>query len=120
MSADALIERLCALRSQCDSDPTVLIVTQRPGRIGGAAGVPVTSVQAGFDWSHGKLLLSTAHPLTELTPEQVTDIVASVRQGQSWHAYQAHKKQAARIEALEAEVARLRRLVGGVTAGEPS
>ncbi len=115
MNADALIEQLRALRAQGDGELSVLIITQRPGAIGATPGVPVASAQAGFDWDRGKLLLRPAQPLTELTPEQMADIQASVRKGQSWHAYQAHKKQTTRIAELEAEVARLQRLVGGTS-----
>lgn len=91
---------------------TLHVEVFRPNAIGGTPRVAVVGMQAGFDWDRGAMLLEPAQPLTTLTPDQVADIQASVRQGQSWHAYQAQKKLRERIAELEAKVAALKQ--GGV------
>ena len=87
---------------------TVQVVVSAPGTIGGTPTVPIVSFQPGFDWDKGKLLLMPGEPITRLTPEQLAQIDASARQGQSWHAYQAQKRLHERIRELEAQVAALK------------
>jgi hypothetical protein len=76
-----------------DADHEVRIVVHALGSIGGTPSVSLSErgVQVGFDWDHGKLLLYPEVPLTRLTSEDVAAIHESVKKGQSWHAYQAHK-----------------------------
>jgi hypothetical protein len=118
MSLDDLIEQLCVARSQSQQTRSVLIAIERPGTVGATPAVPIASAAAGFDWDSAKVLLRPARPLVAVTPEQLADIRASVRKGQSWHAYQTYKKQSERIEELEREVQRLQELLGGGLAGE--
>ena len=82
----------------------VTIVVHSPGRIGSTPSVEVQSIQVGFDWDAGKVLIFPAQPLTTLTPEQITDITDSVRKGQSWHAYQEYKKHKEQLEKLSIEL----------------
>lgn len=91
---------------------TLQVVTFNPGTVGGTPTVPVKQLGPGIDWDHGKLMLYPAQPLTALKPEDVAAIHKSAREGQSWHAYQAHKALHERIRALEAELAALKQ--GGV------
>lgn len=70
--------------------------------------VDVQQIYAGFDWLAGQLILEPAQPLTPLTAEQVEAIHQSVRESQSWHAYQREKTLRARIADLEAELAAMR------------
>lgn len=79
-----------------------------PGTLGGSPRVGVTSLEVGFDWDAGYVLVRTERELCALGADERDAIVQSVRQGQSWHAYQAQKKLRARIAELEAEVAALR------------
>ncbi|WP_437439616.1 hypothetical protein [Klebsiella pneumoniae] len=53
------------------------------------------------------MLIYPAQPLTTLTPEQVADITASVRKGQSWHAFEAYKKHKAQLENAAFEHAKI-------------
>ncbi|HEA3393608.1 TPA: hypothetical protein RVT40_004678, partial [Escherichia coli] len=85
-------------------DMDVTIVVHSPGRIGSTPSVEVQSIQAGFDWDAGKVMIFPAQPLTTLTPEQVADITDSVRKGQSWHAYQEYKKHKEQLEKLSMEL----------------
>lgn len=112
MTLDSLIEQLQAVRSGQQQTRSVVIATERPGSTGATPAVAIASVAAGFDWDRGKVLLRPEQPLVALTPEQLAAIQASVRKGQSWHAYQAHKKQAERIEELQREIQRLHGLLG--------
>lgn len=77
-----------------DADHEVRIVVHAPGSLGGTPSVALSErgIQVGFDWDHGKLLLTPEVPLTRLTPEDVAAIHESVKKGQSWHAYEAHKQ----------------------------
>lgn len=84
------------------------IVTNATGTV---AGKPVTSVwqiQPGFDWNKNQLLIYPKDQLTKLTREDVKAIHDSVKEGQSWHAYQGIKKLHERIRTLEAELATLK------------
>lgn len=53
------------------------------------------------------MLICPVQPLTTLTPEQVADITASVRRGQSWHAFEAYKKHKAQLENAAIENAKV-------------
>jgi hypothetical protein len=83
-----------------------------PYSVGGTACVGVTAIHSGIDWDANKIMLQTERPVTLLTPEDVAAIHKSAKEGQSWHAYQMHKKLSDRIRALEAELAALKQ--GGV------
>lgn len=86
---------------------TVGIEVHRPGSIGGTPAVAVSAVFKGFDWDSGRVIICPKVPLTELTPEQVADITASVRKGQSWHAFEAYKKHKAQLENAAIEHAKV-------------
>ena len=85
-------------------DPELLVTIQSEGGLGGTPSVAVTGIHAGFDWDSGKVLISTERALTGLSAEDVEAIRASVRQGSSWHAYQAHKRLRERIAELERQL----------------
>ncbi len=111
-----------------DADHEVRIVVHAPGSLGGTPSVGLSGrgIQVGFDWDHGKLLLNPEVPLTRLTPEDVAAIHESVKKGQSWHAYQAHKqareKHSEQLQQCKEEIARLKaenaELIGVVHAYE--
>lgn len=88
-------------------DPEITIAIHSPGSIGASPSVEVESIQAGFDWDAGQVLIYPAQPLTTLTPEQVADITTSVRKGQSWHAFEAYKKHKAQLENAALEHAKV-------------
>ena len=88
-------------------DPDITIVIHSPGSIGATPSIEVESIQASFDWDAGQVLIYPAQPLTTLTPEQVADITASVRKGQSWHAFEAYKKHKAQLENAAFEHAKI-------------
>jgi hypothetical protein len=81
----------------------LVIAIQSQGSMGGTPCVEVGNVQAGFDWDSGKLMIYPATPLTTLTTEDVAAIRESVSKGQSWHAYEAYKKQKAVQKAVEVQ-----------------
>ncbi len=99
-----LVNRILSNNHSHHRDMDVTIVVHSPGRIGSTPSVEVQSIQAGFDWDSGKVLIFPAQPLTTLTPEQITDITDSVRKGQSWHAYQEYKKHKEQLEKLSIEL----------------
>lgn len=88
-------------------DPEITIFIHSPGSIGATPSVEVESIQAGFDWDAGQVMIYPAQPLTVLTPEQVADITSSVRKGQSWHAFEAYKKHKAEIDDLKTQITAL-------------
>ena len=85
-------------------DPEVYVRVCSPGSIGPTPAVMVKSLFAGFDWDHGRLILETDHQLTRLSEQEVADIHKSAKDGQSWHAFQSHKRQAETIRRLEDEL----------------
>lgn len=85
----------------------LVVKTCNPGGLSGHQTTEVKTVYAGIDWEAGQVIVEPAEPLTRLSPEDVKAIVASVRAGSSWHAYQRDKVLRERINALEAEVKRL-------------
>nr|DAM52196.1 MAG TPA: hypothetical protein [Caudoviricetes sp.] len=98
-----LVARLWSNPQTQRRDPEVTILINAPGRIGPSPSVEVEAIHAGFDWDAGQVIIFPTHPLTVLTPEQVSAIEESVRKGQSWHAYEAHKKNRAEIKELTAQ-----------------
>ena len=64
----------------------------QPGTIGGTPRVAVSRIDIGFDWDAGTIFLQPEKPLTSLSAEDVECIRVSAAKGQSWHAYQAHKR----------------------------
>lgn len=76
-----------------------------PGGMTGHQTVEVERLDAGFDWEAGRIIITPARPLTELSSEDVEAIRKSVREGTSWHAYQREKALRDRIAALEKELA---------------
>lgn len=88
-------------------DPEITIAIHSPGSIGATPSVEIESIQAGFDWDAGQVLIYPTQPLTTLTLEQVADITASVRKGQSWHAYESYKKHKSQLENAAIEHAKL-------------
>ncbi|RZN17095.1 hypothetical protein [Escherichia sp. E14S1] len=99
-----LVNRILSNKHCQHRDMDMAIVIHSPGSIGSTPSVEVQSIQAGFDWDAGKVLIFPAQPLTTLTPEQISDITESVRKGQSWHAYQAYKKHKEQLEKLSIEL----------------
>lgn len=85
----------------------LVVQVNNPGSIGGTPCVPVSSIEAGFDWDSGKLLLRTEKPLTVLSSEDLRALHESASKGQSWHTYQILKKKDARIRELEDELSKL-------------
>lgn len=78
-----LITAIWANKINQRRDPEVTIIIHSPGSVGVTPSVEVESIEAGFDWSAGQVLIYPAQPLTTLTPDQVADITTSVRKGQS-------------------------------------
>lgn len=103
----ALVDRIWSNTLTQRRDPEITIAIHSPGSIGASPSVEVESIQAGFDWDAGQVLIYPAQPLTTLTPEQVADITTSVRKGQSWHAYQEYKKYKAQLENAALEHAKV-------------
>lgn len=99
-----LVNRILSNNHSHRRDMDVTIVVHSPGRIGSTPSVEVQSIQLGFDWDAGQVMIFPAQPLTTLTPEQITDITDSVRKGQSWHAYQEYKKYKEQLEKLSIEL----------------
>ncbi|GDB63915.1 putative phage protein [Escherichia coli] len=110
-----LVNRILSNKHSQRCDMNVTIVVHSPGSIGSTPSVDVQSIQAGFDWDSGQVMIFPAQQLTTLTPEQVADITESVRKGQSWHAYQEYKKHKEQLEKLsiELEAARKRNVEQG-------
>jgi hypothetical protein len=71
-----------------------------PSSIGGTPCTKVTAINPGIDWDAGKIIINTEQPLTALTPEQVEAITKSVKEGNSWHAYEREKKNKAKLDEL--------------------
>ena len=115
-----LLNRILSNNHSHRRDMDVTIVVHSPGRIGSTPSVEVQSIQVGFDWDAGQVMIFPAQPLTTLTPEQITDITDSVRKGQSWHAYQEYKKHKEQLEKLSIELdaakQRIAELEGNFTA----
>lgn len=94
----------------------ITIRIQNPGGL--TAHQTVDAVRAGFgiDWEARQLVIMPRQMLTTLTPEQLEELAASARAGQSWHAYQAHKKHEAEKAAMQSRINALLEEVEGKTA----
>lgn len=97
-----------ALQNASPSRPLRLVIRKHnPGGMSGHGTTEVANIAVGFDWEAGRVILTPAKPLTELTPEQVNAIEKSVREGGSWHAHEAQKRLRERALKAEARVAEL-------------
>ena len=109
MKVEEVIEQLGGvIARQPNRGWKLFVKVFNPGAVGGMPCVEVKRLDVGFDWDNGKVMIETDLPLTTLTPEDVATIHKSAKEGQSWHAYQAYKKQADRIKTLETELAQLK------------
>lgn len=106
-----LVNRILSNKHSQRCDMNVTIVVHSPGSIGSTPSVDVQSIQAGFDWDSGQVMIFPAQQLTTLTPEQVAEITESVRKGQSWHAYQEYKKHKEQLEKLSIELEAARKRI---------
>lgn len=86
----------------------VRIVVNAPGSIGGTPCVDIKQVGFGIDWDNNTLLIFPENELTRLTLEQVNEISESVKKGNSWHSYQAYKKQKEEVDTYKKEIEELR------------
>jgi len=102
-----LVARIWSNSTTQRRDPEITISIHSPGSIGASPSVAVESIQAGFDWDAGQVLIYPAQPLTTLISEQVNDITTSVRKGQSWHAFEAYKQHKAQLENAALEHAKV-------------
>nr|DAK74226.1 MAG TPA: hypothetical protein [Caudoviricetes sp.] len=102
-----LVTRIWSSSTTQRRDSEITISIHSPGSIGASPYVAVEAIHPGFDWDAGQVMIYPAQPLTTLTPEQVNDITESVRKGQSWHAYEAHKKHKAQLENAALEHAKV-------------
>ncbi len=65
-----LITAIWANKINQRRDPEVTIIIHSPGSVGVTPSVEVESIEAGFDWSAGQVLIYPAQPLTTLTPDR--------------------------------------------------
>lgn len=98
--------RIKAIEAQQRTEDKLQLMVQvfNPNAVGGTPCVNVDSIDVGFDWDSGKIILQTEKKLTVLSAEDVEAIKSSVRKGQSWHAYQAHKEQDNKIKELKTKL----------------
>ena len=104
--ARQVLDRIHSLNSH-GRDLELVVRVVDPGRVGGAPCAAIESIHAGFDWDAGKVIMMASRPLTLLSADDVSAINKSVAQGQSWHAYQQHRKMKDRIRELEQRIAEL-------------
>lgn len=108
-SLDAALAQLQALRGSQGARACRLVVRKfNPGGMTGHQTVEVERIDAGVDWEAGRIIITPAQRLTELSPEDVEAIRTSVRSAGSWHAYQRERALRDRITALEQELAAAR------------
>jgi hypothetical protein len=100
-TAMAFIQRAQSLSAH---DWRLTVAINNPGGLTAHQTVEVERMDQGFDWTAGQIILQPAMPLSRLSPEEVAAVMQSVRQGQSWHAYEREKKLRARIKELEARI----------------
>ncbi len=100
------LQQALEVLTQASLENSLAVEVFAPGRIGGTPCVPVRAISLGFDWDHGKVLLRPEVALTELKPEDLEAIRASVKQAQSWHTWQVLKRQKERYEAKIAQLER--------------
>lgn len=108
MNATQLAEIILRASTRKLDDEVRIVAQARAPTMGPRYTVGLLAAGYGIDWENGTFELVPATPLTVLTPGELEEIHKSMAKGQSWHAYQAWKKQDDRIKALEAELAALK------------
>lgn len=83
------------------------LLVHQPGSIGPSPAIGIERLDMGFDWNQHRILAKPLSPITLLTPKDLEDIAASVRRGNSYHAYQQYRSLRAQIQQLQADNARL-------------
>lgn len=78
--------------SNKDLDRELMVPVYKPGTLGGTPALSVKEISLGFDWDQGVAHVETGEQLTLLSSEEVSAILASVRQGQSYHAMKQIKE----------------------------
>jgi hypothetical protein len=107
MSANNAMEILSRQNFQPHKEFSLHVKTLSPNKLGGTACVRVVEMYKGMDWDDGKFLIETEHQLTQLSPEDVAAIRASVKEGQSWHVYQQYKKHDETVKQLQIRITEL-------------
>lgn len=105
---ELLTKTVGALKSRADSVDVVVEIHQ-PGSVGGTPTINIVQGSMGFDWDANKFILGTEKALSVLTEEERKAIEESVSKGQSWHAYQDHKKLQGQLKTLREENAIMRK-----------
>jgi hypothetical protein len=103
-------DAITALQAIVQANPNrkwhLVVRKNNPGGMSGHQTTQVASIHAGFDWEAGRAIIESARPLAELSPDDAQALRESAKQGQSWHAYQAHTRQLHQLsEALGVKVA---------------
>lgn len=97
---------LIAMRMPRDAEECRLTIRmENPGGLTAHQTVDVVSAQFGFDWEARQLVLTPSRPMSALSAQDLDDLRKSARAGQSWHAYQQHKRHSDEKDALRARLA---------------
>lgn len=99
---------------------TFEVLVNQPGSMGGSPAVGIVSLDLGFDWNAGRILLRPAQELSVLSQEDIAAIRESVKKGSSWHAYQQYQQQEAEKDALREEIAQLQARLAEKEAAQPT
>ena len=84
---DWLYERQLGRHHQAPEDITVSIVVKTVGTVGGTPGVGVKSMQSGFDWDNGKLMIFPEKDLRSIEADELERLrKASDKEG--WAQYE--------------------------------
>lgn len=97
-----LITAIWANKINQRRDPEVTIIIHSPGGVGVTPSVEVESIEAGFDWSAGQVLIYPAQPLTTLTPDRSRHNHQRAQRPVP-HAYEAYKKHKAEMATAATE-----------------
>jgi hypothetical protein len=106
MNLQQALEVLARVASHDHQEHSLVIEVFSPGTVGGTPCVPVRSIDAGFDWDRGRVIVRPQAALSPLTAEDLEAIRASVKQAQTWHTWQVLKRQKERYEAKIAQLER--------------
>ena len=107
LEVKAAVDALCAVAGEEASSMLFGVKVFTPGGLRMVPLVEVRRIARDIDLGSGNVYVELVDEVSKVSADERDAIMTSVRRGGSWHAYQAHKRSAEKIEVLERRISQL-------------
>lgn len=107
LEVKAAVDALCAVAGERASSMFFGVKVFAPGGLRMVPLVEVKRIARDIDLGSGNVYVELVDEVSKVSADEREAIMTSVRRGGSWHAYQAHKRSAEKIEVLERRISQL-------------